>query len=79
MTDGQLRWQCRRGMRELDELLARFLQSGSGEASAAAKASFRRLLQLPDPELIGYLLGGRVHEDPEVADVVERIRRCTET
>lgn len=77
MTDGQLRWQCRRGMRELDELLARFLQTGGGEGSAA-KASFRRLLQLPDPELIGYLLGHRVHADPDLADVVERIRRCNQ-
>ncbi len=77
MRDGKLQWQCRRGMRELDELLARYLESGYEKATEPEKAAFRGLLALPDPELIGYLLGGKVHENAEIADVVETIRGRT--
>ncbi len=79
LSDARLRWQCRRGMRELDELLGNYLQAGYGHASKTEKAAFRELLALPDPELIGYLLGSQSHDDPELADAIEKIRRRTQT
>lgn len=79
MSDGRLRWQCRRGMRELDELLARYLENAHGQASESEKSAFRELLTLPDPVLIGYLLGSQMHDDPELADVIDKIRRSTQT
>ncbi len=79
LSDARLRWQCRRGMRELDELLCNYLQAGYGYASKTEKAAFRELLALPDPELIGYLLGSQSHDDPELADSIEKIRRRTQT
>ena len=45
MSDGELRWQCRRGMRELDELLARYLQTFYEQATEAEKSAFRELLE----------------------------------
>ena len=74
MVKSQLRWQCRRGMRELDVLLTRWLDQVYDEASDKRKAGFRRLLTLSDPELAGYLLSGLPPEDPELADVVREIR-----
>ena len=74
MPDGKLQWQCRRGMRELDELLARYLDDAYVRAPETKKAAFRELLELPDPELIGYLLGSHEHSDPQIADVIETIR-----
>ena len=74
MNEGQLRWQCRRGMRELDQLLLRFLENEYSNASEAQKLAFRELLALPDPELIGYLLGGQIPVDTEIANVVSRIQ-----
>lgn len=65
-------------MRELDELLGRYLRSAYAEATESEKAAFRTLLALPDPELIGYLLGNQSHDDPEIADVIETIRRRTQ-
>ncbi len=75
MSDGKLRWQCRRGMRELDELLARYLDGAYEIAKETEKGAFHALLELPDPELIGYLLGSQVHADPQIANVIETIRR----
>lgn len=75
MTDAtaRLRWQCRRGMRELDQLLSGYLDAAYPEATAAEKAAFAALLELPDPELAGYFLGRAEPEDPVIARAVESI------
>ena len=72
MPDTQLLWQCRRGMRELDLLLTRYLEQDYDRADAAEKAAFRRLLTLPDPELVGYLLQKQTPAG-EIAVVIDRI------
>ena len=69
----RLRWQCRRGMRELDQLLCRYLERRYPEAGDAEKAAFAEFLSLPDPELVGYLLQKQIPESPEHARVVQHI------
>src|SRR5579863_5868446 len=54
---GKLRWRCRRGMRELDVLLARYLDEHFRSASAAEREAFRHLLETHDTVLYGYCLG----------------------
>ncbi len=75
MSDGRLRWQCKRGMRELDELLARYLDNAYERAPESEKTAFRELLELSDPELMGYLLGRQAVEDPHLSDIVNEIKR----
>jgi antitoxin CptB len=77
MTDpaqelGKLRWRCRRGMKELDVLLARYVEERFRSASNAEQEAFRRLLELQDPELYGYCLGS---EPPplQFAPLIKRI------
>jgi antitoxin CptB len=70
----RLRWRCRRGMKELDVMLERFVQlalTGAGELERGALAE---LLALPDPVLAGYLLGGDTPAAPHLAQLVGRIR-----
>ncbi len=59
-------------MRELDDLLLRYLERDYGAASRGDKAAFQALLELPDPELLGYLLYG---QRPESV-AYDRIVRC---
>ena len=61
-------------MRELDQLLLRFLENEYPRSSEALKSAFRELLALPDPELISYLLGGQIPLDAKIAHVVSRIQ-----
>ena len=70
----RMRWQCRRGMRELDILLTNYLDNDFGQADEQQKQAFRELLALPDPELIDYLLGGQSPADAAIANVVSQIR-----
>ena len=73
-TRGRLRWRCRRGMKELDVLLERFAQQLLPQASAADCRVFSEVLDLPDPLLAGYLLGGEVPAEPHLAQAIGRMR-----
>ena len=70
----RLRWRCRRGMRELDGVLEGFLHDELASLGAEERSSFEALLELPDPELYGYLAGRNVPHDSRLATLVERIR-----
>jgi antitoxin CptB len=61
-------------MRELDILLTGFLDDDYAGAAERRKRAFHALLELPDPELISYLLGGQIPPEPDLADVVLCIR-----
>ena len=75
----RLRWQCRRGMRELDVLLSDFLEHRYADTDDATKSAFSRLLTLADPELAAYLLGGQIPGDAALAEVVEKLRNRPST
>ena len=53
----KLSWQCRRGTKELDLLLQRYLETHYLLADAQEKALFIELLALEDDELFKVLLG----------------------
>jgi antitoxin CptB len=54
---GELRWRCRRGMKELDILLQRYVEQRFCSAPAGEQAAFRQLLEVQDPLIYGYCLG----------------------
>lgn len=70
---GRLVWSCRRGMRELDVLLERYLNESFARASSRDRAAFEQILALQDPELASYLLAGVEPLDPDIARVVAQI------
>lgn len=51
-----MRWRCRRGMKELDLLLVAWLERCWPDADAGQRLQFARFLELPDPQIAGYLL-----------------------
>jgi antitoxin CptB len=70
--DGRLRWHCRRGMKELDLLLTRYMDQRYCAAPAREQEAFRNLLETQDPILYAYCLGQE--RPPEhLADLIERI------
>jgi succinate dehydrogenase flavin-adding protein (antitoxin of CptAB toxin-antitoxin module) len=60
-------------MKELDVLLERFARRELPGASAQQRQTLTRLLELPDPVLVDYLLGQEIPPDPELASLVSRI------
>jgi antitoxin CptB len=71
----RLRWRCRRGMKELDVLLERFLSEDYPSADAGRRRAFERLLEQPDPELAAWLLGQAEPPDPELAQLTALVAR----
>jgi antitoxin CptB len=71
----RLRWLCRRGMKELDVVLSAYLDETYPGASAAEQALFRRLLEMPDPDLYNLLLRRSHADDPEIAEFLGRLGR----
>jgi antitoxin CptB len=71
-TIGKLRWRCRRGMKELDVLLERYLDERFCSASNAEQDAFRQLLETQDTILYSYCLGSE-RPPREFATLIERI------
>jgi antitoxin CptB len=70
---GRLRWRCRRGMRELDELLTNYLTDQFPGANPLEQAAFLQLLDFPDADVNDYCLRLRQPPSPVLRDLVDRI------
>jgi antitoxin CptB len=67
----RLRWRCRRGMRELDVVLSRYLEGDYPLAAAEERRAFEALLELQDPDLLSFLIGRTtLPADPQMAHVL---------
>jgi antitoxin CptB len=71
--DRRLVWRCRRGMKELDVLLERYVRGGYRQASDDDRVAFGHLLDLPDPDLADYLFGYATPSDPGIARLARLI------
>tara|TARA_R110002096_G_scaffold163266_1_gene330663 strand:+ start:11775 stop:11981 length:207 start_codon:yes stop_codon:yes gene_type:complete len=60
-------------MRELDDLLLRYLDTRYVDASPGDKQAFQAILALSDPELNGYLLQRQTPTSEPVARVIKLI------
>ncbi len=72
--ESRLRWLCRRGMKELDMVMAGYLDCHYAKASEAEKNGFKVLLDMPDPDLYALLLGRQTSPDHSVESVARCIR-----
>jgi len=70
----QLRWQCRRGMLELDFVLERYLNDHFDMADAGEQTMFAQLLTAQDPELQAWILKGVAHPDAACQKLIDKIR-----
>jgi len=70
----RLRWQCRRGMLELDALLGDFVEQHYMQLDTHEKEVFKKVLNLPDQLLFDYFFGNGKSIDKDVNNVIERIR-----
>ncbi len=73
----RLRWLCRRGMKELDLVMSSYLERHYDSATASQQARFRDLLQMPDPDLYNLLLGRSEPDDPELAALLQSLRKLS--
>jgi len=70
----RLKWQCRRGMLELDLMLESFVEKRYADLPTKTKKAFHQLLNCQDQILLDYLMGQDVPTDKDVADVAKQVR-----
>ena len=75
--DVDYRWQCRRGMLELDLLLNNFVEKKAASLTRQQQTSFELLLSYPDQTLLDLLLGNTVSSDESISAVVEQIQQTS--
>lgn len=71
----RLRWRCRRGTKELDFLLERFVSRHYEALDGDGRRAFERLLDQEDDALADWLLTGTGEPtDGSLRDIVRRVR-----
>ena len=70
----RVRWQCRRGMLELDLVLQRFTEQRLERLDMAQLKALRELLELPDNELFDVVMGRATPDSPHFKPVIEMLR-----
>jgi antitoxin CptB len=69
-----VRWRCRRGLKELDLLLDRYLTDRWPAAPAAERSEFARLLERENPDLAALISGTAAPGSLEQASLIARLR-----
>lgn len=73
----KLRWHCRRGVRELDIVLNKYLdeyyEHADDNGKTVFKTAFKELLSLEDPILYAMLLGNVKPMTPEQGVILEKL------
>lgn len=69
----RLRWRCRRGMRELDQLMLRYLDQRWRQAGVEERVTFERLLEVEDDRLWRWFMGRETPQEKDLHALVECI------
>lgn len=78
-TISRLKWQCRRGMLELDLLLLPFVENQYVKLSPKDQQTFEELLTYTDQELYHWLIGHQPAPDMYLQKMLEQILHYAQT
>lgn len=70
----RIRWQCRRGLLELDLVLSAFVERHFDRLDARQVELFKELLEQPDNDLLDLVMGRTELADPRCKPVLELLR-----
>lgn len=70
----RLRWQCRRGLLELDLTFQGFLDQKYLSLNDSERDAFKRLLLLPDNTLLDYLNERESPDDPLLKKILMKMK-----
>jgi len=70
----QLRWHCRRGVKELDVVLTNFLENHYLDSAIDIQQAFKTLLKLEDPILLSLVMGHHKIDDEAQNHVLDKMK-----
>ena len=72
----KLRWQSRRGMKELDVLLEAFLVKQAGPLAEGVWPELEELLRLEDDVLFDWVSGRDLPSDPAIIKLINALKNA---
>ena len=72
----RLRWRCRRGIKEMDVLLERFLARSYPSLAPNEQGLFEKLLEEADLDLYGWIMEREEPGNPDYLPLVEGLRKA---
>ena len=72
-STARLRWRCRRGTREMDLLLLRFLEQDYPHLNSREQSLFGSLLDEADHDLYAWITGQAQPANPDYLPIISRI------
>ena len=76
-STARLRWRCRRGTREMDLLLLRFLEQEYPYLDTREQSLFGTLLDEADPDLYAWITGQSEPSNPDYLPIIGKINNCS--
>lgn len=76
MADSELLWQCRRGMKELDVVIERFIKCGYEDLGDDMKISFQQLMEVDDGLLFEWIIGVSSPKEEKFQELIKIILSC---
>jgi len=70
----KIKWQCRRGMLELDLILCKFIENHVEQLNEAQLQVFENLLGTSDPVLYSWLIGSNDSPDKDMQSIIDLIK-----
>lgn len=75
MDKARVKWFARRGMKELDVLMERYLEHRYDVAPEIERQAFVELMRAEDPDIWAWVMGFQdMPTQPEIANVIEQLR-----
>lgn len=71
----KIRWNCRRGMLELDLILNNFFDNAFSDLAETQIDAFERLLSEQDPDIYHWLMSEDLPQDQHVAEIINIIKQ----
>ena len=69
----KVRWKCRRGMRELDRIMERYLDVRWSDAPTSERDQFLSLLEVQDDKLFQWFMGYEPCTDERYRDIIRLV------
>ena len=77
LSESQLHWRCRRGVRELDVLFTRFVSEHYPQLNSEQKAVFQEMLEVQDPVIMDWLFGKYEPESERMKQMVDVLKEIS--
>ena len=77
LSESQLHWRCRRGVRELDVLFNRFVTDHYPSLEDEQKQTFQELLEVQDPTIMDWLFEKESPEDIKMQGLVSLLKKVS--